>query len=102
MSPYLVLIPVAFIQPVVGAQLFLLFSGTHLIRFLVTKDSSLTSRAIYAMLIWVLTGGVWIILLKMRFNSVPIASEELIKIFEFRLSHHYLPGYFSAVGKVAV
>jgi len=98
----LILIPTTFIHPMVGIQLFIIMAGllgiSWGIRLLGFRQTPLGERfkpfPWWAILLYLLTAGTWILMLQQSFNDAPISSDELFYILFFRLGHHYFPSEY--------
>ncbi|MEM6966455.1 MAG: DUF6798 domain-containing protein, partial [Bacteroidota bacterium] len=91
-----------FIQPLVGLQLFLILSGVQVINFLWEKKHNgfkkidkTNWRIFHPLLFYLATAGVWVYFLQSHFASGTIDNWLLFDFLEFRLSHHFIPSYFS-------
>ena len=94
----LLLIPATFIHPTVGAQLFLCITLIIIIWSLIKKEW----RSWPSVLLYLLSAGVWLLLLYFRVDEAGQYSNELFfEIFEFRLAHHFFPGYFKSIDVIA-
>ena len=86
---------IAFIQPIVGAQLFILFTGVAIVGnwfgFLTVKWSKLIGLTV----LFLLTAGIWLVTLKLSMSAGMIDQNLFMEIIEFRLPHHFFPSYYS-------
>ncbi len=90
----LLLIPATFIHPLVGLQLFIIYTGVFAVR-LITKQFFRKSKSlILSMLAYILTAGVWMYWLFQTFSKGQIADETFFEIIQFRLAHHFIPSAF--------
>ena len=85
------LIPAVFIQPVAGAQLFLIIAGA--IAIMAGIDWKKWVKLLIQVLPFVVIAGTWLVLLKSNYSGGN-HGEEIMNIFEFRLAHHYFPASF--------
>ncbi len=83
-----------FAQPLVGVQLFLLLSGVLVIGRCLGHARMAWSSLVWLCLGFVLTGGLWIIFLKMNFDQGAIDAGLFFEIMEFRTPHHFFPNYY--------
>lgn len=81
------------IQPLVGLQLFLVLTGVRVLNVIFTKK--IEWREFIPVLFYVFTGGVWVFWLQKDFAAGGIDNRLLFDFLEFRLSHHFIPSYFS-------
>ncbi|MEO7176236.1 MAG: DUF6798 domain-containing protein [Saprospiraceae bacterium] len=81
-----------FIQPIVGLQLFLIFSGIIFIQ-LVQKRETPKSLLQFAFPFTVIA-GFWIFQLYSNYAAQNIDKDLFLEIIRFRLPHHFLPSYF--------
>ncbi len=92
---YLLISLIAFIQPIVGAQLFILFTGVAVVGnwfdFLSIKWSKLIGLSV----LFLLTAGIWLVSLKLSMSAGMIDQSLFMEIIEFRLPHHFFPSYYS-------
>lgn len=77
-----------FLHPLVGFQLFVLISGIMLL-----TDWKGKGRLSY-FLIYLLSAGVWIILILGAQGSILETNVSFIDIVRFRIAHHFFPEYF--------
>lgn len=90
----LLLIPVTFIHPLVGLQLFLIYVGIFAIR-LITKQFFVKSKSlILSLLAYIFTAGVWMYWLFQTFSKGQTTDASFYDIIQFRLAHHFLPDAF--------
>ncbi len=83
---------VTLLQPVIGIQLFITCSGILLIGKLLNLVDIEWITLFKTVGIWILTGGLWVIFLKIFFEEQGISNAAFFVIlFEFRAPHHYLP-----------
>ncbi|HRQ30408.1 MAG TPA: hypothetical protein PLU49_10075, partial [Saprospiraceae bacterium] len=91
MMTFLLLIPATLIHPTVGAQLFLILTGTGILRWKIMRKNQLLT----GVLLYLLTAGIYIALLHWKLNqNSGISEQEMFEIFEFRIAHHFFPSYF--------
>jgi hypothetical protein len=90
---YILLSMATFIQPLVGLQLFLVLTGVRVLNVMFTMK--IEWQKFLPVLYYVLTGGVWVFLLQRDFAEGGIDNRLLFDFLEFRLSHHFIPSYFS-------
>ncbi|MEM7104122.1 MAG: DUF6798 domain-containing protein [Bacteroidota bacterium] len=90
------------LQPVVGVQLFVTFTGIMMAMKLFERAEMSWSTIFSAVGIFMITGGVWVIFLKLFFEEASEVSNEMFFniLFEFRSPHHYLPFDFSQKGYI--
>ncbi|MCB0689177.1 MAG: hypothetical protein KDC53_21715, partial [Saprospiraceae bacterium] len=90
-SGYLLAALSTFAQPVVGAQLALLFLLTDLIPW--TKKNG---KLLRAPLLYAVTAGVWVaaVFISNLVTDQTITSAEFYNIMEARLAHHFFPSYY--------
>jgi hypothetical protein len=89
---------VTLLQPVIGIQLFGLFSGSALVERAV-RGRALPWRGLLGpMALWLVTGGVWVLFLKLRFDEAPLEGVDRFFdiLYVFRAPHHYWPPSWSA------
>jgi len=91
LTTFLLLIPATMIHPTVGAQLFIILTGTAILRWKkMSKKQLFTGIVLY-----LLTAGIYIALLQWKLNqNSGISEQKLFEIFEFRIAHHFFPSYF--------
>lgn len=82
-----------YIQPLVGLQLFgvLTLSGLWIHRDFIQSALSILIYAVFA--------GPWVILLLMQHGGA-IDPDQYLEILEFRVGHHFFPGYLDLSGLV--
>jgi hypothetical protein len=82
-----------FFQPMVGAQLFLIFTI-----ILILKERMAATRqrswAVIGLLLFLSTAGVWLALLLFKQQTQVLSADSYLDINEFRASHHFFPAYF--------
>ncbi len=85
-----------FFHPIVGVQLFIIFSVIILVDILVKQNYKSVKQFVFPVLFYLLTAGVWLVWLKFNFADKQLNNnEEFFNIFfKFRNSHHYMPSYF--------
>lgn len=81
------------VQPLVGLQLFLVLTGVRVLNVIFAKK--IEWREFIPVLFYVFTGGVWVFWLQKDFAAGGIDNRLLFDFLEFRLSHHFIPSYFS-------
>ena len=90
----LLLIPVTFIHPLVGIQLFIIYAGIFAVR-LITKQFFRKSKSlIVSLLAYILTAGVWMYWLFQTFTKGQTTDASFFDIIQFRLAHHFIPSAF--------
>lgn len=82
-----------FLHPLVGLQLFVVFSGILLLKQIFDSEKA-ESRVWPFFVIFLLTAGVWIFFI--LWAQGPKVEELLTfnDIVEFRIAHHFIPSYF--------
>jgi MFS family permease len=82
-----------FFQPMVGAQLFLIFTIILILkeRMAATRRRSL---AVISPLLFLSTAGIWLALLLFKQQTKVLSADSYLDINEFRASHHFFPAYF--------
>jgi hypothetical protein len=95
---YLVFIIATFFHQVVGLQLFIILTGVLLLGKIVYKLRIDWFKIGLFILIYIVTSGIWMIILKQKFDSGFAGDNQQFFdiIFKFRLPHHYLPSTFLA------
>jgi hypothetical protein len=89
---FFLLIPVSFIHPTVGAQLFLILISIFLFHLIFER----TYKGYKGALLYLSTAGIWIYLLQFNvYEGAILETSALFEIFEFRLAHHFFPEYFN-------
>lgn len=85
------------LQPVVGFQLFVTLSAILILGKWIAWISIEYKAIAKAMGCFLLTGGIWIVFLKLFFDEASLISNETFFdiLFEFRAPHHYLPFAYS-------
>ena len=85
------------LQPVVGVQLFVTLTGMMVAMKAFRQAETSWQTIITSVMVFILTGGVWVVFLKLFFEeaSVLTNAEFFNILFEFRSPHHYLPFAFS-------
>ena len=90
----LLLIPVTFIHPLVGLQLFIIYTCIFAVR-LITKQFFRKSKSlILSLLAYVFTAGVWMYWLFQTFAKGQTTDASFFNIIQFRLAHHFIPSAF--------
>ncbi len=87
----LLLIPVTFVHPMVGIQLFLLENLAVLFSHKSARAQAIPWKSI---VLYLMTAGVWIYYLQRSFSDAPVASAKIFEILKFRLGHHYFPSQY--------
>lgn len=93
-SCYLLLIPATFLQPIVGAQLallFLLIDGWQL----VNTKTQINWKWVWPILVYGLIAGGWVLSVYLaQSNDDSLSNRHFMEIMETRLAHHYFPSYY--------
>lgn len=96
LAAYLVFGLTVLLQPVVGIQLFVTCTGILILGNLLKRYNYSWLEIGKWMLGFLLTGGVWIFILKFYFEENVSEDIDFFTIFfEFRAPHHYVPDAFS-------
>lgn len=81
-----------YIQPIVGLQLFLIFSGIICIQSLQKRE---TLKNLFQLAIpFAVLAGFWILQLYSNYAAQSMDNDLFLEIIRFRLPHHFLPSYF--------
>ena len=93
---YLLVAAATLMHPLGGLQAFLIVSACIFLHGLVKKNLlTEIKRMLPGILIYLLTGGVFIFLVERRFNDIAMDPAELFRtFFVFRNAHHYIPSDF--------
>jgi hypothetical protein len=91
----LMLIPTSLIHPLVGIQLFLIFTGTLFVQQIKKGGWTNLLKKYWSIPVYLLTAGVWLYFLEKQFSSGDnLDSDAFFRIIEFRLAHHFIPSVF--------
>jgi hypothetical protein len=83
-----------FFQPIVGAQLCLIFTLILAFKFGNKASSIPLLRVLGSVFMFVSTAGVWLVLLFLKQQKQVLSTDSYLDINEFRASHHFFPAYF--------
>jgi hypothetical protein len=92
MYAYFLLVGATFFQPIVGAQLFVLFTLSALTCLYFHQENAYVSWQ--GMIIFLIFAGGWLILLFLKQQNNAISSATYMDLIEFRTAHHFFPRYF--------
>lgn len=90
----LMLIPTSFIHPLVGIQLFLIFSGILSVQQIKTGKFLAELRKLWSIPAYLLTAGIWLYFLQQQFSEGNLSDATFFEIISFRLAHHFIPATF--------
>ena len=90
----LMLIPISLIHPLVGIQLFLIFTGILFVQQIKRGDWVSQLKKYWSIPVYLLTAGVWLYFLEKQFSGGNLDTTTFYKIIEFRLAHHFIPSTF--------
>lgn len=81
------------IHPTVGIQLFIIFVVIDVFE-MAKEHMNFSIGKLLGPAYYLMTAGIYICILLIRANSVGIAGNQYMEIFEFRNAHHFFPQYF--------
>jgi hypothetical protein len=90
---YILIIIATLIHPTVGIQLFIIYTLTIIFDDIISRKPFLRERYT-GMLFYIITAGVYVLILFMKVESKNMNDDLYFEIFEFRNAHHFFPQYF--------
>ncbi|KAA3624829.1 MAG: hypothetical protein DWQ02_22585 [Bacteroidetes bacterium] len=90
----LMLIPTSFIHPLVGIQLFLIFSAIISVQQIKAGKFLAELRKLWSIPAYLLTAGIWLFFLQQQFSEGSLSDATFFEIISFRLAHHFIPATF--------
>jgi hypothetical protein len=91
---YILLMLITYIHPLIGIQLWLLFSLSLATMFFVDKDNIKIGGLIVPNLLYLSIAGYFVYQIKSGYDTTTMSPQAFLDIIEFRAAHHYFPHYF--------